>query len=95
MEHRPLFGTVGWWGGGNRSLVVSANLRGVSKNVFLWLERAELELKMAKNPGFWPKIGFLAILDLIFAGVLSRGSLESVLKSSNFDLEDGLYAIFI
>ena len=51
--------------------------------------------KIAQNPGFRPKIGVLAILDLIFAGVLSRGSLESVLKSSNFDLKDGPYAIVI
>ena len=43
-EHRPLFESVGWWGGGKRSLVLSRNLRGVSKNVFLWLERADLEL---------------------------------------------------
>ena len=34
-------------------------------------------------------------MDLIFAGVLSRRSLESVLKSSNFDLKDGLYAIVV
>ena len=51
--------------------------------------------KMAQNPGFRPKIGFLAILDLIFAGVLGRGSHESVLKSSNFTLKDGLYAIVV
>jgi len=49
-------------------------------------------LNRGRNPGF---LGILAILDLIFAGVLSRGSHESVLKSSNFDLKDGLYAIVI
>ena len=35
------------------------------------------------------------MLDLIFAGILGRGSHESVLKSSNFDLKDGLYAIVV
>jgi len=51
--------------------------------------------KMAQKPGFRPKIGILAILDLIFAGELGRESLESVLRSSNFDLKDGLNAIVI
>ena len=49
--------------------------------------------KNSQNLGFQPKTGYLAISGAIFAGILGSGSLEIVLKSSNFDLKDGPYAI--
>ena len=41
LEHRPLFESAGWWVGKKRSLVVSANLRGVPKNVFFMVGKSK------------------------------------------------------